>query len=521
MKSAAGAAGGTFLSECCHSKLDPSPMQDRLDSWKEIAAYLKRGVRTAQRWEREEGLPVRRLKHDALGSVYAFRSELDQWWSSRQGETGQTASAPASRRPAVAVLPFEDMSREKDQGYFCDGVAEEIINSLSRIAGLRVSSRTSSFQFRSAGGNSREIARKLGVGALLEGSVRKAGDCLRIAVQLTDAENGYQLWTSRYDRELRDIFAIQDEIAEAVAQALEVRLTGGETVRKPSTDNVRAYELYLRGRSYYYRYSPRGIECALQLFMRAVESDPNYAQAYAGLADCWSYVYLYSNRSDSVREQADWASRKALEMDPESAPAHASRGFSLSLSGKDVEAEAAFERAAALDPGLFEAYYFHARHAFTRGRRELAVSLYEQALRVRPDDYQSPLLAAQIYDSLGRSADAIAARERGIELAELRQEMNPDDARALYMAANGLVALGKCDKGRRLAERALSIQPDDPMLLYNVGCVFSMLGSIDQALDCLEKAAASGITQKAWYEHDDNLDNARQHPRFRRLIESL
>lgn len=495
-------------------------MHERLDSWKEIAAYLKRGVRTAQRWEREEGLPVRRLQHDTLGSVYAFRAELDKWWSSRQTETAETA-APPSHRPAVAVLPFEDMSQERDQGYFCDGVAEEIINSLSRVAGLRVASRTSSFQFRSAGGNSREIARKLGVGALLEGSVRKAGDRLRIAVQLTDAENGYQLWGARYDRELRDIFAIQDEMADAVARALEVRLTGGKTRRKPSTANVHAYELYLRARSYYYQYSPRGIECALQLFIRAVEADPDYAQAYAGLADCWSYMYLYSNRSDTVREQANWASLKAVEMDPDSAAAHASRGLSLSLSGHDEEAEAAFQRAAILDPGLFEAYYFHARHAFSHGRREAAVGLYEKAMRARPDDFQSPLLIAQIYDSLGRPEEAAAARERGVTLAEQRQAMNPDDARALYMAANGLVALGKSDRGRRLAERALAIQPEDPMLLYNVGCIFSMLGQIDGALDCLEKAAASGLTQKAWYQHDDNLDNARNHPRFQRLIESL
>jgi adenylate cyclase len=495
-------------------------MQERLDSWKEIAAYLKRGVRTAQRWERDEGLPVRRLKHDTQGSVYAIRGELDAWWRSRQSGDGEAPAAP-HRGPAVAVLPFEDMSRERDQGYFCDGVAEEIMNSLSRVAGLRVASRSSAFQFRSAGGDSREIARKLGVGALLEGSVRKAGDKLRIAVRLTGAENGYQLWAARYDRELRDIFAIQDEIAEAVASALEVRLAGGGASRKPSTADVRAYELYLRGRSYYYQYSPRGIECALQLFIRAVEADPNYAQAYAGLADCWSYIYFYSNRSDAVRAQADWASAKAVEMDAGSAAAHASRGFSLSLGGRDAEAEAAFERAARLDPGLFEAYYFHARHSFTRGRREQAADLYEKAMQARPDDYQSPLLVAQIYEALGRAAEAASARELGVRLAEKRQEMNPDDARALYMAANGLVALGKLERGRRHAERALAIQPDDPMLLYNVGCVFSMLGSIERALDCLEKAAASGLTQKAWYENDDNLDKARGNPRFKRLLASL
>ena len=498
-------------------------MQDRLDSWKEIAAYLKRGARTVQRWEREEGLPVHRLQHDKLGSVYAFQSELDHWWSARETELAEAPQHQSQHAPAIAVLPFADLSQDQDQAYFCEGLAEEIINSLSRIESLRVSSRTSSFRFRTPGADSREIGRKLRVGSLLEGSVRKSGDRLRITVQLTEAENAYQLWAARYDGDLQDIFAIQDEIAQSVVRALEVRLTGNKeaALRKPSTTNVRAFDSYLRGRSYYYQYSLRGVEFALQMFIRAIELDPDYAQAYAGLADCWSYVYLYSNRSETVREQANWASLKAVEMDPVSAAAQASRGLSLSLHGRDKEAEDAFERAKQLDPGLFEAYYFHARHAFTRGQSEAAARLYEQAMRMSPEDYQSPLLVAQIYDDLGRAADATAARKRGVEIAERRQETNPDDARALYMAANGLVALGERDKGRRLAESALAIQPDDPMLLYNVGCIFSMLGLIDQALDCLEKAAATGLTQKAWYEHDNNLDAARDHPRFRRLLESL
>ena len=175
-------------------------MQDRLDFWKEIAAYLKRGARTVQRWEREEGLPVHRLKHEKLGSVYAFKSELDRWWSARGTEISETPQSQVRGVPTVAVLPFADMSQEKDQAYFCEGIAEEIINSLSRIESLRVSSRTSSFQFRTPGADSREIGRKLRVGTLLEGSVRKSGDRLRITVQLTGAENAYQLWAARYDR---------------------------------------------------------------------------------------------------------------------------------------------------------------------------------------------------------------------------------------------------------------------------------------------------------------------------------
>ncbi len=494
-------------------------MQERLDSWKEIAAYLKRGARTVQRWEREEGLPVRRLQHDKLGSVYAFKSELDVWWAARAKDVEPRPGF--SEGQAVAVLPFKDMSREQDQAYFCEGVAEEIINGLSRIKGLRVASRTSSFHFRAGGLDSREIGRKLRVGTVLEGSVRKSGERLRIAVQLTSAEDGYQLWAEKYDRDLQDVFAIQDEIAGSVAGALQVTLGATADIRKPSTTNVRAYDLYLRGRSYYYQYSQRGVECALRLFMTALELDPDYAQAYAGLADCWSYIYLYSNRGEPVKEQADWASRKAVEMDPNSASAQASRGFSLSLQGLDKEAETAFERAEQLDPGLFEAYYFHARHAFTHGQSEKAVKLYEKAGEVAPEDYQSPLLVAQIYDDLGLAAKARDSRKRGLELALSRQATHPDDARAIYMAANGFVAVGEREKGRRLAERALTIQPDEPMLLYNVGCIFCMLGMIDKALDCLEKAAATGLTQKSWYEHDTNLDAARRHPRFQKILKSL
>ena len=494
-----------------------------MDSWKEIAAYLKRGPRTVQRWEREEGLPVRRLQHGKLGSAYAFKSELDGWWSNRGSVAGEPPPSPTPHGPAVAVLPFADLSREKDQAYFCDGVAEEIINALGRIQGLRVASRTSSFQFRGAGADSREIGRRLRVGALLSGSVRRSEERLRVAVELTSVGNGFRLWSERYDREMQDVFAIQDEIAESVARALEVTFARGEAIapRKPPTTDLRAYDCYLKGRSYFYQYSPKGVEFALRMFLRAMELDGNYAQAYAGLADCWSYIYLYSDRSEVVRAQAGWASRKAVEMDPGSASAQASRGFSLSLGGDNQEAERAFERAIQLDPGLFEAYYFYARHSFANGRPEQAARLYEEAMRARPDDFQSPLLVAQIYDDLGRPAEAAASRRRGIEIAQRHLQTNPDDARALYMSANGLVALGERERGRQAAERARAIRPDDPMLLYNVGCIFSLLGLADPALDCLEKAAGGGLTQKGWYEHDSNLDALRSHPRFQGLLRGL
>jgi adenylate cyclase len=208
-------------------------------------------------------------------------------------------------------------------------------------------------------------------------------------------------------------------------------------------------------------------------------------------------------------------------MDPRSAQAWASRGLSLSLSGHNEEAGKAFELAIRLAPDLFEAHYFHARHCFALGQLERAARLYEESMRVNPDDYQSPLLVAQIYDDLGRPGEATVARQRGIEVAGRHLRLNPDDARAFYMAANALVALGKLPQGQQWAERALAIRPDDPMLLYNVGCIFSMLGRVEPAIECLEKAASNGLTHKGWYEHDSNLDPLRKHPRFEELVGNL
>ncbi|MCX6631881.1 MAG: tetratricopeptide repeat protein [Candidatus Solibacter sp.] len=494
----------------------------RLDSWKEIAAYLKRGARTVQRWEREEGLPVHRLPHEKLGSVYAYAAELDAWWSSRAAELPDDQPV-AKAAPSIAVLPFADMSQSGDQAYFCDGAAEEIISALSRIAGLRVASRTSSFRVRPPAGDSREIGRQLGVQTLLEGSVRKSGDHLRITVQLVDAVNGFHLWSESYDRQLVDVFAIQDEIADNVVQALEVTLSPAESsaLRNPPTRDIQAYDCYLRGRNFYYEYSPRAVKFAIQMFERAIELDVNYAQAYAGLADCWSYTYLYSERSEAVRAQADQASLKAVELDSGSAQALASRGLSLSLSGRNEEADRAFEAAVRIAPDLFEARYFYARHCFALGQVEKAVAEYEGAIRARPEDYQSPLLVAQSYEVLDRPADATAARKQGVSLAERHLLLNPDDGRALYMAANGLAALGERERSRQFLERALAIQPDDPMLLYNAGCIFAMLGLLDPALDCLEKAILGGLTQKGWYLHDSNLDPLRSLPRFQELLRSL
>jgi predicted Zn-dependent protease len=243
--------------------------------------------------------------------------------------------------------------------------------------------------------------------------------------------------------------------------------------------------------------------------------------AYAGLADCWSHLYLYSEPSNAVREQAEWASGVAVELAPDSAQAHVSHGLALSLDGRSMEAGEEFEAAIRIEPLLFEANYFFARHLFAVNEAGRALKLYERASLARPDDYQSPLLMAQIYDHLGRDADAKSARLRGIELAEERLKLYPDDARAVYMAANGLAALGQRERAAEWAGRAVAMRPGDSLLLYNVGCVYALLGNVDEAVAALEQAVRNGLRQKEWFERDSNLEPLRKDQRFGKLMRTM
>jgi adenylate cyclase len=431
--------------------------------------------------------------------------------------------SPADSRASIAVLAFTDMSPAKDQEYFCDGIVEEIISNLSRIRGLRVSSRTSSYAFKSKSEDVRSIGKKLGVATVLEGSVRKAGDQIRITAQLIGTNDGSHLWSDHYDRELKDIFAIQDEIARSIAATLKIALTPGESsaIGRAPTKDLEAYDYYLRGREYFYQYKRKGIEFALKMFTRAIEIDPAFVRAYAGIADCCSFLYMYAGSHDTHREQADAMSRKALQLEPESAEAHASRGVAYSLRKDYDAAEEEFEEAVNLDPMSFEAYYFYARTAFAKGDRAKAVRMYEKAIEVNPQDYQSPLLVAQGYEDLGSEEKARESRQRGIKIAESRLRLNPDDSRALYMGANGLVALGEYEQGLEWARQAIAIDPDEPLVLYNVACIQSLARKYEEALDSLEKAVKNGLNQKGWLEHDSNIDPLRTSPRFKKLIKIL
>ena len=435
----------------------------------------------------------------------------------------QVARDAAGPVHSIAVLPFADMSPQKDQEHFCTGIAEEIINALAGIDRLKVVSRMSSFQYRDLGGDTREIGRKLGVKTLLEGSVRMAGSQLRIMAQLIDVSDGCHIWSQRFDRELRDIFEVQDEIAQSIVKALRLTIDPGREKHlvEVRTQDPAAYDFYLRGREFFRRWGKRNIQIAQRMFYQASASDPDFASAYAGLADTYSYLFMYINSSPENLEQADRNSARALELDPALAEAHASRGLALSLSKEHEAAAKSFHTAIELDPNLFEAYYFFARDLVVQGRYEEAVDFYDKAHEASPDDYQIPILQAQIYHALGRTEEEENANRLGMELAEKAILLNPEDARACYMGAGAMIRLGQQKRGLQWAKRALALDPDDPAILYNVACNLAGLGQIEEAIDCLERTVKVGAAYKDWMKNDTDLDPLRQEERFKALVASL
>ena len=433
--------------------------------------------------------------------------------------TPPSSTPLASAAKSIAVLPFTDMSPERDQEYFTDGIAEEIINALSKIQALRVASRLASFAFKGKNEDLGEIGKKLKVATVLGGSVRKSGNKLRVSAQLVSVADGYQLWSEKYDRQLEDVFEIQDEIADSIVKALRVMLSDEEkrAIEKVPTENVQAYEYYLRGRQYFHQFRRKGIQFARRMFERAIEVDPGYALAYAGTADCCAFLYMYWDGSKANLESADSASRKALELDPELAEAHASRGFAFALSRQYDEARREFETAIRLNPKLYEAHYLYARACVQEGRMVEAVQHYEDAARVRPEDYQALLLMQTPLDALGRNAEGKTALRRGFHVVEKHLELNPDDTRALTLGAAALAGLGQPERAVEWANRALAMDPTDSGVLYNVACTYALAGLKDQALEMLERAIENGFGHREWLDHDETLSAVRGDRRFQAL----
>ncbi len=415
----------------------------------------------------------------------------------------------------IAVLPFVDMSVDRDQGYFCDGIAEEILNALTKIQKLNVVARMSSFRYRNVGDDLKRIGKELGATAILEGSVRKSDHRLRIGAQLVNVNDGYQFWSKSFDRELEDIFAIQDDIASSIAGSLLQKLM---PVKTTSSQDVEAYEYYLRGRQFLHRFRKKDLDYARRMFHRAIEIDPDFALAWSGYADCFSLASMYEDPEPGYRDEATSASEKALKLEPELAEAHASRGLAHLMSQEFENAEQEFEKAIELNPRLYEAYYYYGRTRFHQGNVESAAEFFRKAAEVNAEDFQSRFLRVQILRGLGRLDEALVEARRGIAAVEKHLEWNPDDARTLLLGTGSLLLMGDTERAEEWIERALAIDPTDSVSLYNAACNYATIGRIDAALDHLERAIDNGTVSADWMRNDPDLDNLRGDPRYAALL---
>ncbi len=450
---------------------------------------------------------------------YCFVADLEQSAPARAPEPVMSPTMPA-----IAVLPFMDMSPDRDQDYFCEGLAEELIDALTHVDGLRVAARSSSFQFRQDGVDLREVGRVLGVESVVEGSVRRAGDQLRVTVQLIDVATGYHKWSQRFERKFGDVFAIQDEIAASVAKtvrggaALSQREQRG--LRRPHT-TAEPYEYYLRGRQSLHRMRQTDLEQSRRMFEGAIELDADYAPAWAGLATVHALLFEWWGSKDEDLHRADRASQIAMELAPDLADAHVARGFALSLHRRYDEAQVHFELAARINPHLFDAYYYYGRAAFAHGEIERSVELFSKAAEVRQEDFQSPIFQGQSLQMLGRTDEAAAANREGIARSERIVALNPLDGRALAVGSLALFEEGHRERALEWSRRAVELYPDDMSALLNCACLKLRSGLQDEALDILERVFGRGWGKRDWVEHDPDYDCVREHPRFKAAFEKL
>ncbi len=463
-----------------------------------------------------EDMGKRQLKNIS-GNVQAYRVRVN------------AAAADSSRRRAanpheasIAVLPFINMSGDPEQEYFSDGITEDIITDLSKISSLFVVSRNTAFTFKGQNVDIDQISARLGVQYILEGSVRRSNDRVRITAQLIDGRTNGHLWAERYDRKFEDIFELQDDISRAIVSALRIRILPKELeiIAQRPTANTEAYRYYLMGRALFHRgHTRRYLKLAKQMFQKALDIDRDYAAAHAGIADCNSHLLDAGDTTITVHEILE-QSERALEIDATLAEAHASKGLALYTAGRYEDAEACFDRAIALKPDLFEAFLFYGRNSFNRGNYAKAAEMFGKASEVRRDDFRALGLQAMCFQSLGRKEEMESATRRALARTEAAVAERPDDADALAFGAGLLATLGEKERTRDWAERAAIIEPDDFYLHYNLACAFAMLGEYDMALDRLERFMTPNAlkSQKEFMLHDSDLDCLRDHPRYLALV---
>lgn len=460
------------------------------------------------------------------------------------------ADGPASPR-SIAVLPFANMSDDPDNEYFSDGVTEEIINALAKVAGLHVAARTSSFSFKGKDQDVTEIGRRLRVATVLEGSVRKAGQQVRIAAQLVNAADGYHIWSEVYDRELCDIFEVQEEIARTIVDKLKVEFMGegDESLVQRHTENLDAYNLYLRGR-YFWNQRERGLTKGIEYFEHAIAADGRYALAYSGLADSYNLLGFYGFlRPKEAFPKAKVQARKALELDPELGEAHASLGFACMLfDWKWADAEGEFTRAMDLSPTYVTAHHWYSEFLLAMGRMEEGIAEARQAVRLDPigliintllgmalylaRDYEEAIEAClktldlepdflPAYVWLGLAYGEMGRHEKAIEIFEKAKAQSDGRPAMTALLGHACAVAGRTRDAETALEELREVSRTSYVSPFDLARIYIGLGEGASGLERLEDAYEERAIGLVWIGVDPTLDPVRSDPGFQDLLRRM
>jgi serine/threonine protein kinase/Tfp pilus assembly protein PilF len=438
----------------------------------------------------------------------------------RAAEAADPRSGPTkAAERSVAVLYFENLSGVKEDEYLRDGVTEDIITELSKIKGLKVLSRQAVLPFRDKPVATAHVGQQLKATSVLTGSIRRGGSRLRITAQLVDAQSDSLLWSERYDREMADVFAVQDEIARRIAEALRIQLSPQEQqalAAKP-TENLHAYDLYLRGRSYARRLTRQDMEFALSMFENAVAQDPGFALAHAAIANvCAQYHYNYE-RKKSWLERSREASRKAVSLNSQLPEVKVAQGWILYTQGEYSEAVHVAQEAIDRKRDTEGAYYLMLRSLFAAGRYPEIAGVAETAIEASGTDYNVYVPITNALDSLGKKEALAQMRQREIQALERHIQTVPEDARARLLLAADYAAVGHTEEAMREANLGITLRPNEATVLYNAACVFCQLGRKAEGMAALKKAWDAGFIDPDWARRDPDLALLHGEPEFEKL----
>jgi serine/threonine protein kinase/Flp pilus assembly protein TadD len=450
-----------------------------------------------------------------------LKRDLD---SGKLNVSGRTASyiaqPPASADRAqnsVAVLYFENLSSAKEDEYLRDGMTEDIITELANIKNLKVFPRPALLPYRDKPVTAPQVGRELNAAYVLGGSIRRAGNRLRITVQLVETRTGHAIWAQRFDREMDDVFEVQDEIARSIAQTFRINLSPQEEQKiasKPTQNSV-AYDYYLRGRSYARRES---LEFAMQMYEQAVKLDPSFALAHAGIAYICGIMYEIREHSPKWVERGDSACNKALELDPNLAEALVARARIRYSQRNSDEAIALAKRAIELKPDCEGVYNVLGRSYFASGRFQEAADIAAKAVEANGDDYNVFVPFVNSLERLGRTAELKVLREKEMYSLQRQLELVPEDVRARSLLAADYASLGRSDDAVRHLEMTVALRPNDSNVLYNASCTYAVLGKKVEAIDLLRRALAHGYSNFDWPRQDPDLSSVHADPDFLKLF---